>query len=283
MPNKRLLIASPAKGGLPLHYLTLVEQCIRQGVPGWDIDWLSEGSNHILAMARNILASSAMAHGYDRMLMLDTDHPINLTHLSRILSHDHETIDAVSGLYCLKKPGKPFFLGVRMPGAEPDENRLLPAAFVPTGFLSVSTKALRQMCDDAPESEFYVPDEESLPPTPGRTNGTMFELFPVGVNGPRTAGARLRVIRQILSENLSATEKLTQIDDAIFARHEPGFLTGEDYGWAWRARRAGVKLYLDTACVVPHRGNIDFPITNPDVVATACDPIPEPEGRIDNW
>lgn len=292
--NKKLLIASPCKGNVPQHYMILFQKLVQGGLPGWDVEFLLEGAQNALNISRNILAHEAMKRA-DRMLMLDTDHPIDIIHLARILSHE---VPIVSGLYAIKKPGDPFFLGIRAKGAQPDANGLLEAHFLPTGFLSVSVEALRQIAAYHPEREFYVQQEGSKPaailPTPQATKETMFEFFPIGVNGPRTASARLRKIRKIAEPIIKkgglgffpkhqVQEKLAAIINALTEEQAPGYLTGEDYFFSLLAYQAGVKQYLDVKCTIPHRGAIDFPIVDASVIATKCDPIPEHEGSLEEW
>lgn len=298
MANRKLLLASPSKGGVPHHYMLLYERLVKQGIPGWDVGIAIEAAQNILTISRNILANEAIKGGYDRMIMMDLDHPVDIPHFVRILSHDHDTYPIVSALYCMKKPGNPYFLGIRAKGAKEDANHLLEARFLPTGFLSISTDALKQIAAFHPDREFYVQKDDLKPaailPTPKVTGETMFEWFPCGVNGPRTPTARMRRINKILEPVIKkggtgffAKHQIQQMLDQILVaatdKQDAGYLCGEDYAASLLAYQAGVKMYLDTACVIPHRGACDYPITNPDVLATKCDPIPEHESDIDAW
>lgn len=286
--TRRLLIASPGKNALGLHYITLFEKLIRYGVPGWKIDYLVEGANSALTVARNLLAHAAIKGGFDRVLFLDTDHPATLEHITRILSHDHEEVEIVSGLYCMKKPGRPFFLGIKAKGAKPDSRGLLRAEFLPTGFLSVSVASLKKMCSAHPEREFYVQDDV-LTPGPRETKETMFELFPIGVRGPRTAEAKLRKVLAVFDRAKAAgslynRETLLEIySEAAKPTQPPGNLLGEDYAFSRLATEAGIPLWLDVGCCVPHLGQIPYPITDPAVLAVGCDEIPEADAAMADW
>ena len=288
--NKRLLIATPARGGLPHYYMTLHEQLIRQGVPGWDVDYLIEGAQNSVQISRNVLAQQAIVRNYDRVLFLDSDMLANIGHVIRILSHD---VPIVSGLYCMKRPGKPFFLGIRKKGAVADANHLLEAVFLPTGFLSVDVNALRTISAQNPDREFYVEDQQLLPPGPKPTRSTMTEFFPTEINGPRTPQARMRRVKEamaaVMEKGVAGSTKpmmietLQNVINALTSEQEPGHLTGEDYAFCALAYRAGIKMYLDTACMVAHEGKIGFPITNPAFLTTSVDAIPELEGDVDKW
>lgn len=293
--TKRLLIASPAKGGVPLHFIILQEQLIRNPPDGWEIDFVLEAANSILNISRNILANNAITspRNYDAMLGLDTDHPLRREHFDRILSHDLEKYPIVSSLYCIKRPGKPFMLGMREKGTKEDENHMLPAAFLPTGCVRYSVAALRQIRDFHKDREVYIQDDVLLPPGVKRGNGTMTELFPFGACGPRTPAARLKRVRKAMETIMAkgvgcATrpqliEAAQKITDALTDEGAVGFLLGEDYHASLLARQAGVKQFLDLACLVPHKGEITYPITDPAVLTTSFDPIPEYEGDPEEW
>lgn len=284
--NKRCLIASPGRHNLGLHYITLFESLIRQGVPGWSFEYLVEGANSALNVARNLLAQAAVKGNFDRVLFLDTDHPATLEHVTRILSHDHEQYPIVSGLYAMKRPGKPFFLGIKAKGAKPDAHHLLRADFLPTGFLSVSVSALRKIAETHPEREFYVQDDV-LVPGPRQTRQTMFEWFPIGVKGPRTAEARLKRVREIIRRDtavgVSNHDTLLAICAAVDRPHPPGNLLGEDYYFARLATEAGIPMYMDTGCLVPHLGQIPFPLTDPSLIAKDACEIPEADAAMEGW
>lgn len=296
---KRLLIASPAKGGVPHAYLILLDRIKGAGgIKGWNIETAVEASQNALCLSRNILAQEARVGKFDRMLMLDLDHPVDVFHLERILSHDHDLYPIVSGLYCIKKPGEPWLLGLTKRGAKVQENKLVEAAFLPTGFLSVSVAALNQIAAFHPDREFYIQDEKAyehvaLTPVPRQTKETMTEFFPIGVNGPRSHGARFRRIKRAMETIMakgvnSAThpqmiEALQKVVEALTDPGEPGWLTGEDYFFSLLAAQAGVKQYLDLGCLIPHRGSIDYPILSDAVVAKKMPQIPAHEGNPDEW
>jgi hypothetical protein len=280
--NRRCLIASPGKNALGLHYITLFEALIRQGVPGWSFEYLVEGANSALNVARNLLAQAAVKGNFDRVLFLDCDHPATLEHVARILSHKHEQYPIVSGLYAMKRPGRPFFLGIKAKGAKPDANHLLRADFLPTGFLSVSVSALRKIAETHPEREFYVQDDV-LTPGPRTTQQTMFEWFPIGVKGPRTAEARLRRVRHVVETFVDAATAMLAIESILTAEEPPGNLLGEDYGMSRLATEAGIPMYLDTGCLVPHLGVIPYPLTDPSLIATDACEIPEADAAMEGW
>ncbi len=291
--KRRLLVASPAKGGLPLTYIKLFENLLRGGLPDWTVDYLVEGAQSALTFSRDLLADDAVKHNFDAILMLDTDHPATMEHIGRIMSHDLEEFPVVSGLYCMKRPGKPFFPFIRAKGAQPLPSGLLAADFLATGFLRASVAALRQMQAFHADQEVYVQDHSLLPPGPRETKVTMWDLFPIGVNGDRTPQSRLRRIRKAMATVTARgvasvtrpqmVEALQAVVEVLNHKGSPGYLTGEDYGFSLLARQAGVKCWLDLKCMVPHTGSISYPITDPAVLATECDQIPEAEGDQSLW
>ena len=292
MVKRRLLIASPAKGGLPPAYFALHDMLSRNPIPGWEIEWLVECANSLLNISRNIIANEALKKGTE-LLALDTDHPLPWGHVERVLSHDLERYPIVSALYCIKRPGDPFWLGIRERGAKEDENGLMPAAFLPTGCLRISNAALKQIVEFHKDREVYIQDDNLLPPNTTPTNGTMVELFPYGVCGPRTPAARMRRVRKAMESIVAGgvaratrpqkDEALQQIINALTNEEEPGFLLGDDFFMSLLAKQAGVPMFIDTHCVIPHTGPINYPLTESNLLATRCNSIPEYAGTPDNW
>lgn len=293
--NKRLLLASPCKGNLPHDFMLLYQRLATIGIPGWDIDMVTEAQQNAINLSRNVLAHEAIKRGYDRLLMRDLDNPVDLPHIARILSHD---VPIVSGLYCVKKPGDPFWLGIVKKDSKPDANGLQEADFLPTGFLSISVAALKEIAAFHPDREFYVQtdkltEQTGLTPTPLATNEVMTEFFPIGVNGPRTSQARLGRIKEIIEPVVKKgglgffakhqiQEMLGKVVEAVTTEHVPGYMTGEDYYFSVLAAKAGVKQYVDVGCVVGHRGTVDFPVS-PDALPKKINRIPVFEGDTKTW
>lgn len=299
MTKRKLLIASPAKSGLPHDYLSLYVQLMAVGIPGWEISMVTEANQNAIAMSRNILADFAVRKGFDRVIMRDLDNPATVGQFERILSHDHDECPIVSGLYCKKAPGDPFWLGMRKPGAEHRADGLLEAHFLPTGFLSISTDALKKIASFHPDREFYVWSDKlteytALTPGPKVTEETQTEWFPIGVNGTRTPASRLRRIKKLMAPIIekgnvaffpkaTLSETLQNILQELQTPHEPGYYCGEDYGFSVLAHQAGIKMYIDCGCVVEHIGSIKYPITDTEVVAKKCMPVPTHEGNVETW
>jgi hypothetical protein len=135
---------------------------------------------------------------------------------------------------------------------------------VATGFMkirvdTVITKLIEQM----PEREYHYKPEEGHPITG-------FEIFPMGVVGPRTAEARLARVNQALCKYTGGHLSLSAFEREVFhACHDEqpvGDLRGEDYYFCHLARKFGFKIFVDFGLpIIPHIGDVAFPIT-PDMV-----------------
>lgn len=231
---------------------------------GFCFDFQIEEGEHALNLARNMIAEEAIESGVERVVMIDKDHPWTPAHLVRILSHAEPI---VAGLYCKKRPGKPFWLGRRVKGATPRADGLLAAEFVPTGFLSISVLALLEMERQMPEREYFHVKEDG-------TSHVATEFFPIGIVGPNTAQAKLDKLRALARDGQGADLPLADLK-AILDHHEEnsGRLLGEDYFFSHLARKCGIPLFIDTKLIIPHVGPVAFPIL-PEMVGGPSE-IPE--------
>lgn len=261
---RRVLIATPAKGGIPDYYFKSYDQVVRTQFTDYDLSFCVESGHHVLSLARNVIAEASIEENFDKVVMIDKDHPWLPQHLARIISHAEPI---VCGVYCKKKPGKPAWLGIASRGAKPREDGLLPAEFLPTGFLAIDVAALRTMKAKMPEREFVYEDEDGA-------QKTATEYFPIGLVGPNTAEAKIEQLRAMAAGG-SWASVLTMADLLKVLNHivpKSGRLLGEDYHFSHLARRCGIPLFIDTKCVIGHVGDIVFPV-GPEAVATAM-PIP---------
>lgn len=261
--TRRLLIASPAKGGIPTFYFQAFLDVARVGVPGYSVDFVAADANHILSIDRSLLAADAIKGEYDdedKVLMIDTDMRWGPAHVARVVSHD---VPVVSGIYCKKRPGPPMWLGLQKKGALARVDGLMQADFLPTGFLAMKIGALRKIARDNPEREFVYSDDQNK-------SHIATEIFPVGVVGPRTAITRLRRVRDALAvairdgvDRVPPAELLEATRKAVVAMTDEqpvGRLLSEDYYFSFLAQKSGIDQWLDTKLVIPHQGTANFPI-----------------------
>jgi len=248
-PSKRLLIATPLREGASSNYVKELVPMIRKGVPGYDVHTLFI-SGPSVNFARNEIAFHAFSEGFDELVQVDEDLMHWGRYLPRLMSHD---VDIVAGVYCKKKTGKPFWLFTPRPGATVQPDGLLEVSGVATGFLRTKVQVLREMFEKHPDNRFVAKATESSPST------VRYDWFPMGVVGAGAAEGRLAEIRMALAEKDVSVEKLRQI---ATEPREPGRLIGEDYYFCRDARRAGFRIFVDLGMgILPHVGNIGFPIT----------------------
>lgn len=262
--KRRVLLATPVKGGLSVDYQRSLLPVVMRRVP--DVEFEARFySGGAVNFARNDAEADAVAGNFDDVIMIDDDVAYTPDHIDRILSHD---LDVVFGVYCKRKPGKPFWLFKPLPDTKPDANNLLECSAGATGFMRIRVSALKTMRAKYPEREFAAQEDSNGPVK------VMFELFPMGVVGPRTAEARLAEVKAILSkfprvENRRAmipAGLLDDLRDAADGQRGVGSIRGEDYFFCRLARQAGFKVYADLGLgVIGHLGITRFPV-GPDQV-----------------
>lgn len=261
--TKRILIGSPCKNGFSVEYMESMMQF--RGLPslGYEVEFVGAAGGSV-NMARNKLANQAIAGNFDELLQLDSDIRWTNDHIIRLLSHD---VDVVAGVYPKRQGGQPVYLFAPKPGAEKQPNGLMECAGVATGFLRTKVSVLRKICADNPHLEHRVSDKHGNPKN-------YFELFPMGVVGPRTPEARLEEVKAILAkmppfENPKAfipAKSITEIREAIFGERDVGCFLGEDYYFSRLCRRSGFTVWADIGGnMLGHQGEICYPVT-PEMV-----------------
>lgn len=271
--RKRVLIATPAKGGIPWYWEEVKDQVLRMDHPEFEIDFCSEAGNSAINLTRNMLADHARREKYWKLIMLDNDHMWTIEHLFRLLAHKEPI---VGGSYCRKQAGAPTWLAVHTPEIKMREDGLLQCDFIGTGVLAVEVAVFDKMAEMLPEREFEYEDEN-------HKKSTMVEFFPIGLVGPNTAAGKLGRIRKLMTSTKAYSTDVLADVQAIFDDKSRGNarLLGEDYHFCHLARKCGFKLYVDTQCIVPHVGPICHPVT-PDKVAVPTQ-IPSHELNMEDW
>jgi len=259
--KKRVLVTTSAKNGVPAHWVQFYDQVMRNPHPDYDFEFAVEDGNNALNLYRNIITQFAIERNFWKICQIDSDMLAKPEHLYRLVAHNEPF---VFGLYCKKRGGDIKWLAIHSPNClQPREDGLLECDFVGTGMFCAEIEALKTVCQKFPEREFFFEDEQGK-------KGTMFELFPIGLAGPNTPEGRLARIREIMSMNRDANEKVDRIDSVLGLIHpQKARLLGEDYHACLLFRKAGFKLYVDTRCVVGHVGNIVYPV-EPDRLSKAA-------------
>lgn len=262
MSTRKIVIATPIKLGLTSSYMAGFVPTIQTKFPGIELEHcILEGP--AINFARNECAHYAQKIGAREIVFIDDDMGWNPQQFARLISH--VDLDIVGLLYCKRRPGLPQYLVNLKEGCDPDPvTGLCEVNDMPTGFLKIRVDTVLPAIEKKyPEKEFYNKPDEGKPVT-------SFEYFPMGIFGPRTAESRLAEIDSFLKNRHTYAgddhEHLRCIENLIAAKHEPGTLRGEDYGFCELARTCGFKIYADFGGpIVPHLGKVQFPIT-PDMV-----------------
>jgi hypothetical protein len=262
--KRKLLVATPIKNGCDSSFLNFLVPYLKTKYADMETDFLVVDGPSV-NFARDEAAYRAVEGGFTDLLQVDDDMGAKMAHVDRILSFD---VDLVGGIYCKRRPGKPFWLFVPRPNAEKQPNGLLECSAIATGFMRVKVEALVGVQKAFPEREFACKHDASDDLT------VRMEWFPMGVVGPRTAEARLEKVKEILAklpevQNRRATIPMafvSELRDAIYSVQPAGRLIGEDYGVCRLFRKAGYKCWADVdGAIIPHVGFAAYPIT-PDMV-----------------
>lgn len=237
-------------------------------------------STGAINFSRNELAYYADELECDDLVMFDEDVMHGPEVLDRLLSFD---ADVVAGIYCKRRPGAPFWLFKPLPGAEAAENGLLECSVIATGAMRIKVSVLRGIRDKFPEREFLALDDNG-------PEKLMYEWFPMGVCGPRTAESRLEKVKEALArlpklENRRATITITALEElhnAVHGAQPAGTIMGEDYGFCRLARKAGYRVWADVGGgILPHIGETTFPISIEQVGYREGAPIKMPAPQKD--
>lgn len=277
MTKRKILIGTPIKAGVSAKFLSGFIEILRHSHPELDLDHCFH-SGTAVNFARNEICHYARKIKARELVFIDEDMDFQLGHWTRLLSHTE--VDIVAGLYPKKLPGRPFWLTNLQEGKEIDPvTGLCEVEEIATGFMKIRVDTvLERMAEEYPENEYYVRTHTAgLPPEGERA--TSHEFFPMGVMGPRSAGARLERVKLALEKSPFDQGEINSDMDrddwiwlvekiwlACYDEQLPGNLFGEDYSFCRRARAIGFKVHADFGMPpIGHIGPATYPIT-PDMV-----------------
>lgn len=257
---RTIVIATPVKNGLDSNYMKGFVATTNRQFPGVKLEHaMIEGT--LVNFNRNDLTHYAKSIGAREIVMVDSDMGWTDDHFARLILH--ENLDIVAGLYCKRKPGKPFWLMTPKTGEEVDPTTgLLEVEDAPTGFMKIRLDTVLPKIEAKfPHLEYHTLEKDA--------HGNLaksWEYFPLGTHGPRTPAARLERVKNLMlkwnTNTLSESQLLFRINDALYDEQPPGELRGEDYAFCALARACGIKIYVDFGMpIIPHIGQIPFPIT----------------------
>ncbi len=260
MSKRRVLLCSPIQGLVSTAYMKFVLDVMTTQSP--DIEFLySTVEGGAVSTARTHLAHFAMEHECTELVFMDRDLKPELHQLGRLLSHD---VDIVCAQYAMR--GLPTkFHGQELKGETVNEKTALQKmTFAPIGFAKIKTAVFYKLKEVFPEREHCY--EELTSKHIGN-----HEFFPTGLVGPNTPEGKLDRIKGILARR--ETPFMADLED-IFnvvkdSDYSDSHYYGEDYYFCLLAKKAGFDINLDTALIIPHAGEITFPIMNQDLNAMA--------------
>ena len=263
----------PVKGGVESYVLRSLVPLLREGLPGYEFDFMiSDGP--AIATSRCDIAHTAVTGDFDELVMVDKDIIFNLKQLLRLLSHD---VDVVGGAYCRHKAGKASWLFLPLFNSAEGEDHLLECSAVATGFLRIRVAALKRIRDLFPDLRYASKGNDGSEHFRIQT-----EYFGIGLAGPGSAEGRLDEVRKLLTSGGS----MEQIREAALGSCDPAGLIGEDYRFCMRARQAGLRVWVDFGLgIMPHMGPAPYPITQEMVgyKSDGPDMAPRPDYFIENF
>lgn len=262
MTKKRVLIACPAKGGLPSYWVHSLVKIITADHPLFSFDVKVETGHGAINIARNIIAANAIEMDYWAVGQIDHDMLHSLEDIVRLCTRLLE-VEFVYAPYVRKESGPVKWLVVHKPSAVLQPNGLMECDFVGTGAHFSRVSALKAMCDFYPERRFAYDDEQS------GTKKFMTELYPIGLVGPNTPEGRLARIKAAFESGCSdmfsppSAKGFAEACEKILTEIHPGEsrMLGEDYHFCHLARKAGFRLWSDHDHLIPHVGDCQYPIS----------------------
>lgn len=267
---KKILLASPIRGGVSSHYVSCLMAAILANWQGrYSIKWAATSGTSV-ALARDELADVFKRQNFDRLVFWDVDlvpevPTVFLSMLERLLSHD---VDIVAAQYVGHKFPGAFHGAVADDGAVPRADGLLPMAQIPLGFSAITKEAFAKIEAAHPYLRYQFRQTEDK-----ATRPNMFEFFPTGIDGPCSGQGKVNRIRDVLKNYgkhaANFSEYLEQIHVIVNDdRYESNILLGEDYFFCKLARDAGIPLYIDNNVIVPHLSHIRLPVANSALLAS---------------
>lgn len=256
MTKKRVLIACPAKGGIPAYWVKSAMDLVRNPHPQFEFEPKFEIGHGAINIARNIIAENAIVEDYWAVIQFDHDmhwKPADAVRLAlRLLE-----VEFVYAPYVFKESGPIKWMVVETPGAVVQPNGLMQCDFVGTGAHASRVAALKAMCDFYPERRFAHDNEKT-----GKKE-FMTELYPIGLVGPNTPEGRIARILEVLDGNEMDPATCMEMIENIVEGIHPGEsrMLGEDYHFCHLARKAGFNLWSDRANLIPHIGDCEYPIS----------------------
>lgn len=256
VPVRKIMVASPVKGKLPMFYYKNVLQYGMTKIPGVKL-YYSTLEGPAIQVARNQIVQYARKQKVDELVMIDVDVDVPVEAFQRLLSHD---VDIVCALYSRRTMKTHWHVHPLNETEVENENGLLRVYQAAVGVCKIKMSVFDKL------QETY-PDRVGEMIEGGMQMERMVEFFPMELMGKNTPGGRLLAIKELLKGNGSDAGLIEAIKEASVVKHqEENQFIGEDYGFCCLARNAGIPIYLDTHLVLKHEGTAMFPLETKDMM-----------------
>ena len=273
MPNiRRILIATPLKGDIPKAYFQTSLQLATANLENVKLDWVLLDGPAIM-QARNEIAAYALDNKFDEIIWWDKDVLADVdgrnqtaAAIIRLIKHD---VDVVCGIYSTRSLETHWHMEI-IDGENPDKNGLQKVKRSAIGFSKMKMSVFKAI-----QAKF--PDRQAVLVDPLKEPKTVFEFFPMGLQGPNTPEGRLEKIKEEIErwQNKDITSEVAMnlvVRNATIRFDQPSYFASEDYWFCDLIRAAGIPIHIDTLLVMGHQGKAVFPITTPRLLQILSEP-----------
>lgn len=271
---RRVLIASPVRGGIPPAYFNLLFHLLVTKQTEFKFSFAFVGRCGV-QWARDECAARLKTLGYtgrDKLVFIDLDLEPSPDQVLRLCSHDE---DVVIGAYANRGTLKTHFHVVGIPNSEARPDGLMQIQKCAVGFAAITADAFEKLRKEIPERAYWKFDA-------GETTGVqMHEFFPMGIVGPNSHEGKLRRIREVIAQRERLGHSGPNVDYAQVydikeilndTDYSTNQISGEDYYFCKLCNDAEIPIYWDTEIVVPHMGEVLTPVPTKDLLETLNEP-----------
>lgn len=253
---RKILLATPLRGGLPARYVQTLIQTLTLGIE--DCTFLPVWvENEPVNFARNSLAAHALKEQMDELIFWDADLKPTPEDFRRLCSYKDAAF--ISAPYPSRN--RASLLHVQYTGNGAMAGSLRQADLCSIGFCKINLAVFRAIQRTSPETACII---HGTGADPVKINN----FFPMQVFGPNTAEGKLERLNTAFSKKPAVDTEEVRIwefhEAAEAILNDPDYsasrLYGEDYGFCLLARKAGIRLMVDTGMLIRHTGEVDFPL-----------------------
>lgn len=269
---KKIMIASPVRGGLSPNYvravIALLNSSLCKGTNPpykFELAWTSGTS---VAMARCEFTDLFLRSNFDELLQWDVDLGVSdpllmVSMFNRLLSHD---VPVVGGAYVGHNFNSQFHGASAATDSKMDERGLLPMAQIPLGFSKTKREVFVKIKEDHPYFEYQFRETQM-----DKAKSGMFEFFPNGVVGPNTGQGKVDRIKSVLKDYKTCAANFADYLDKIHAiihdnDYSQSVMMGEDFYFCKLVRDSGFEMFIDNNLIVPHESHVKLPVKNQDIL-----------------